>query len=267
MPEDYAAKKHGRQPESYERLTTDEDEIEWLADVLDETYQSVVYQEQGMRLGQVVAGFDDIQRSTLRKAIGKKKQDLMDQCSEWWFDGYDKEFEKNGELISPVFSRQTAERVWGFIKGSADYSFNKCLTGETKLSTERREDYWTIEKLYRRLHGDWSGPADKCPYCWERPAKLQTPDSPCDRCSSWLTKFKDSRGFRLLAVDSIDGRIRPQMVKDVHHNGVREVFKVTLADGRTVRATQNHRFPQCGGLIHPRTRHGTGRDRSGDSRR
>src|SRR5699024_4723811 len=56
MPEDYAAKKHGRQPESYERLTTDEDEIEWLADVLDETYQSVVYQEQGMRLGQVVAG-------------------------------------------------------------------------------------------------------------------------------------------------------------------------------------------------------------------
>ena len=253
MPEDYAAKKHGRQPESYERLTTDEDEIEWLADVLDETYQSVVYQEQGMRLGQVVAGFDDIQRSTLRKAIGKKKQDLMDQCSEWWFDGYDKEFEKNGELISPVFSRQTAERVWGFIKGSADYSFNKCLTGETKLSTERREDYWTIEKLYRRLHGDWSGPADKCPYCWERPAKLQTPDSPCDRCSSWLTKFKDSRGFRLLAVDSIDGRIRPQMVKDVHHNGVREVFKVTLADGRTVRATQNHRFLSAvGSYIHVR---------------
>ncbi|MGO1549586.1 MAG: hypothetical protein ACTHWO_07190 [Nesterenkonia sp.] len=254
MPEDYAAKKHGRQPESYERLTTDEDEIEWLADVLDETYQSVVYQEQGMRLGQVVAGFDDIQRSTLRKAIGKKKQDLMDQCSEWWFDGYDKEFEKNGELISPVFSRQTAERVWGFIKGSADYSFNKCLTGETKLSTERREDYWTIEKLYRRLHGDWSGPADKCSYCWERPAKPQTPDSPCDRCSSWLTKFKDSsRGFRLLAADSTDGRIRPQMVKDVHHNGVREVYKITLADGRTVRATQNHRFLSAdGSYIHVR---------------
>ncbi|MGO1522845.1 MAG: DNA polymerase III subunit alpha [Nesterenkonia sp.] len=138
MPEDYAAKKHGRREESYDRLTTDENEIDWLSEVLGETFQSVVYQEQAMRLGQVVAGFDDIQRSTLRKAIGKKKKDLMDRCSEWWFDGYGKEFEKNGELVSPVFSRESAERVWEFIQGSADYAFNKSHSAAYALLA-----YWT----------------------------------------------------------------------------------------------------------------------------
>lgn len=125
MPEDYAAKKHGRLPESYERLTDDQHEIDWLDQVLGETFQNVVYQEQSMRLGQVVAGFDDNQRSTLRKAIGKKKQDLMDKAQGWWFDGSGKEFTNGDEVISPVFSEQTAENVWEFIKGSADYAFNK----------------------------------------------------------------------------------------------------------------------------------------------
>ena len=69
------------------------------------------------------------ERSTLRKAIGKKKQDLMDQCSEWWFDGYDKEFEKNGELISPVFSRQTARARLGLHQGFRRLLVQQVLDG------------------------------------------------------------------------------------------------------------------------------------------
>lgn len=244
MPEDYAAKKHGRRDESYDRLTTDSDEIDWLDTVLGETFQNVVYQEQAMRLGQVVAGFDDVQRSTLRKAIGKKKQDLMDQCSGWWFDGYGQEYPgSNGATISPVFSRDTAERVWDFIKGAADYAFNKCVTGETVVDTGGGKRAWTVGDLYRFLHGDAEVPEGLCPYCQERPARSQNPEARCPRCNSWWQKFRDpQRGFHLLAADSKDGRIRPQKVKDVHYNGIRTVYKVTLRDGRTVRATGNHRF-------------------------
>ncbi|GAA4924056.1 DNA polymerase III subunit alpha [Nesterenkonia rhizosphaerae] len=126
MPKDYASKKHGRTPESYDRLTRDSDEIAALEQVLGETYQNVVYQEQAMRLGQVIAGFDDVQRSTLRKAIGKKKQELMDKCYEWWKQGAPQEItDETGAVVSPAFSESTTNNVWEFIKGSAEYSFNK----------------------------------------------------------------------------------------------------------------------------------------------
>src|SRR5699024_8821001 len=109
----------------------------WLHDVLGETYQAALYQEQAMRLGRVVAGFDDKQRSTLRRAIGKKNKDLMDQVKGWWFEGAGKEFtdDDDGTVYSPAFCDDTAQQVWDFIEGAASYSFNKCITGDTVVKT------------------------------------------------------------------------------------------------------------------------------------
>lgn len=83
----YARRKNGLEDVDYSNLTTDPDEQSWLEEVLGDTYGLAIYQEQAMRLGQVISGFDDGQRSVLRKAIGKKKQDLMDQCYSWWIQG------------------------------------------------------------------------------------------------------------------------------------------------------------------------------------
>lgn len=125
MHTSYARRKNGLEEVDYSNLTTNPEEEEWLAEVLGDTYALAIYQEQAMRLGQVIAGFDDKQRSVLRKAIGKKKQDLMDQCYTWWLDGAEKEFTNDrGEVISPAFSLETAERVWDFIKAASSYAFN-----------------------------------------------------------------------------------------------------------------------------------------------
>ena len=121
----YARRKNGLEEADYSNLTTDPEEEEWLAEVLGDTYALAIYQEQAMRLGQVIAGFDDKQRSVLRKAIGKKKQDLMDQCYTWWIEGAPQEYtNERGEVISPVFSTETAENVWEFIKAASSYAFN-----------------------------------------------------------------------------------------------------------------------------------------------
>ena len=139
MPADYAAKKRGDKEESYAHLTSDKAEVEWLHEVLGETYQAALYQEQAMRLGRVVAGFDDKQRSTLRRAIGKKNKALMDQVKSWWFEGAGKEFtDDNGNIYSPVFSAATAQRVWDFIEGAASYSFNKSHSAAYGMVA-----YWT----------------------------------------------------------------------------------------------------------------------------
>ncbi|MBC9927334.1 DNA polymerase III subunit alpha [Leucobacter sp. cx-169] len=122
----YADRKHGREVVSYDYLTSNPVEAQWLDKVMGKTYGVFVYQEQIMQLGRVVAGFDDVWRSKLRKAVSKKNEQLMIEVGGRFMRDAEQEFRSpDDELISPVFSRQTAERVWDAMRGSAEYLFNK----------------------------------------------------------------------------------------------------------------------------------------------
>lgn len=149
VPSEYADRKHGRSEVSYDQFTDDPVEAQWLDTVLGETYGLFIYQEQLMRLGQVIAGFDASQRSLLRKAVGKKKKDLMEQVGQMLLAGAPKEFhDENGELISPVFSEQTAQRVYDAMKGSASYLFNKSHSvayGYLAYVTSWLKAMWPVE--------------------------------------------------------------------------------------------------------------------------
>jgi DNA polymerase-3 subunit alpha len=65
-------------------------------------------------------------RSKLRKAVGKKIKSVMDEVGEAMIAGAPTETRDpvTGEIISPVFSQQTAARLFEYMKGSADYLFN-----------------------------------------------------------------------------------------------------------------------------------------------
>lgn len=58
-----------------------------MEDVLAETYGMTVYQEQVMQLAQKLAGFTPGESDTLRKALGKKKQQLIDESREKFIVG------------------------------------------------------------------------------------------------------------------------------------------------------------------------------------
>ena len=92
VPELYAARKNGLEEVNYDQFTSDPVEQEWIAKVLDETFAMFVLQEQLMRLGTVIAGFDAKQRSILRKAVGKKKKSEMDKVGQMLQDGAEQEF-------------------------------------------------------------------------------------------------------------------------------------------------------------------------------
>lgn len=125
MPERYAMRKNGRESVDYGIYTADPGEQEALASVLGRTYGVLAYQESMMRLGTVVAGFDTAMRSKLRKAIGKKNKELMAQVKGVFLAGAEKEFRgDDGELISRVFRRDTADRLWAMFEGAASYAFN-----------------------------------------------------------------------------------------------------------------------------------------------
>lgn len=125
MPEHYGLRKNGKEAVEYGIYTSDSTEAEWIASRLGKSYGILAYQEQMMLLGTTIAGFDAGQRSSLRRAIGKKDKVKMAEVKDIFLAGAIKEFrDDEGNIISPVFRQDTADRIWAMFEGAASYAFN-----------------------------------------------------------------------------------------------------------------------------------------------
>lgn len=107
---------------------------ESLEPILQETYGVMVYQEQIIKLLQMVAGYTAGEADLVRKAIGKKKRDIMAAEEPKFVEG----------CIKQGLTRDGAQKLWAQIQPFADYSFNKAhATCYAQIS------YWTA---YLKAH-------------------------------------------------------------------------------------------------------------------
>lgn len=86
-----------------------------IEDILKPTYGIMVYQEQVMQVAQRLAGYTLAEADLLRKAIGKKKKDIMEQMREDFIL----------RCINNGIDKDTAEKVFNYIEKFAEYGFNK----------------------------------------------------------------------------------------------------------------------------------------------
>lgn len=86
-----------------------------IDNVITKTYNIIIYQEQAMQIAQVMAGFTESQADTLRKAIGKKKADLMRQVKGEFIEG----------CLKENHTQEDSDRIFDIIEKSNRYSFNK----------------------------------------------------------------------------------------------------------------------------------------------
>ena len=86
-----------------------------LEDVLNVTYGVIIYQEQVMRIAQVMGNFSLGQADILRKAMGKKQADVMKEMGEKFVAG----------AISLGIEKKTATEVYDLMAKFAEYGFNK----------------------------------------------------------------------------------------------------------------------------------------------
>ncbi len=103
----YINRSHGREKPDYMHPS--------IEPILKETYGVIAYQEQVMQIANVLAGYSMGQADDLRKAMGKKKADVMAKQKASFISGA----QKND--VNP----KTAEKVWNFIEAFAGYGFNK----------------------------------------------------------------------------------------------------------------------------------------------
>ncbi|MFC0111091.1 DNA polymerase III subunit alpha [Kibdelosporangium aridum] len=120
----YADRKNGRQQiEPIHRELA-----EPLRDILAETHGLVVYQEQIMQIAQRVAGFSMGRADVLRRAMGKKKKEVLEKE----FEGFREGMRVNG------FSDEAVQALWDTILPFAGYAFNKSHAAGYALV-----GYWT----------------------------------------------------------------------------------------------------------------------------
>ena len=86
-----------------------------LEPVLKETYGILVYQEQALQIANVLAGYSLGEADILRRAIGKKKKEIMDE----------QKTEFVNRTIKHGYTKEIAEKVWSYIEKFAGYGFNK----------------------------------------------------------------------------------------------------------------------------------------------
>ena len=107
MVDDYVNVANGKVPVHYYD--------DRLRPILEETYGTIVYQEQIMQISMAMSGFSAGKADKLRKAMGKKKLDVMKELQNDWNDG----------AVANGFSLEIAKQIWNDAEKFAKYAFNK----------------------------------------------------------------------------------------------------------------------------------------------
>ena len=104
----YIDRKHFREPVEYLHSS--------LEPILKSTQGILVYQEQAILIATEIAGFDLQEADILRKAIGKKKADVMAKVKKSFLEGASNKV---------IISKEQADEIFSWIEKSQRYSFNK----------------------------------------------------------------------------------------------------------------------------------------------
>jgi len=107
MIEDFIARKHGKGKITYE--------LPQREPILADTYGVTAYQEQVMRIASELAGFTLGEADLLRKAMGKKKADVMQSQRQKFLDG----------ARARGIGERKAARIFDLMEHFAGYGFNK----------------------------------------------------------------------------------------------------------------------------------------------
>jgi DNA polymerase III subunit alpha len=103
----FVRRKHGEEPITYPHPS--------LEPILSNTYGIMVYQEQIMQIAQVLAGYSLAEADLLRRAMGKKKREIMEEQRAVFVE----------RAVARGVERSTAEEVFDLMAKFAEYGFNK----------------------------------------------------------------------------------------------------------------------------------------------
>ena len=209
----YADRKMGRE----ENIP----EIEAVGEILKDTYNILVYQEQAIKIVQEIGGFSEEESDKLRKAIGKKDAALMKKIKEAF---------KKGCIKTKKVSEKEAITIFDWIQESQRYAFNLCVSGDTLIKKGAKGSANfnpTVEEMYN-IRND---------------INYAKSTGHISLYKKWKQNNNYGKGWSLCE----DERIRVNTIVDIRFVGIKSIYKITTESGKTIKVTNNHKFPTKNG--------------------
>lgn len=186
-----------------------------------------LYQEQQMAALNF-AGFPMSECYAAIKNIAKKRVEKVLAYKERFIAGFSDALIRE-ENISDSEAAEKSHMVWQILEDSARYSFNACVSGDTRLFRAAKGPHVfepTVEEMF-----------------------LIKNDASYAKATghSALHKKYCSRGYGKIISMTGDHRGRLNQLIDISYAGERQTFRITLEDGRYIDCTDNHKFPTPSG--------------------
>ncbi len=186
-----------------------------LEDILKKTYGLPVYQEDLMKMAQVLAGFSLAEADTLRKAIGKKIKSLLMKQKEKLISG----------MIENDIKEKTAKKIWEWILPFARYGFNRshsCAYAFIAYQTAFLKANYPVEFMSALLTSEQSD-VERIGNLIKECEDMGLEVLPPDINESWrnFTVVPDSNKIRfgLTAVKNVGAKIVESIIQEREENG------------------------------------------------
>ena len=221
----FVRRKRGDEPVIYDHPK--------MGKFLNETYGIMLYQEQIMQVVQELAGFSLGGADILRRAIGKKKAEVMAEQKEKFIAGC---------ASANNIPRDVAESIWEKIEMFAGYGFNKSHSAAYALvsyQTAWLKAHYPVEFMAAMLTGELSN-ADRIAFLINACREMDIPVLPPDVNSSSIT----------FGVDGDSIRFGLGAIKGVGEVAAKKIIECRERDGR-FRDFEDF-CERCGGAMNTR---------------
>ena len=233
---DYIEGKHGRRKPEYLHPK--------LEPILGKTHGVAVYQEQVMQIARDLAGFSMGEADVLRKAMGKKKADLLAEQKEKFVKG----------CVENGINKTLSEKIFSFIEPFAGYGFNRSHAACYALigyQTAYLKAHYPVQFMAALLTNDM-GNQDKTikniAECREMGIKILPPDVNESRAD--FTVVNDAIRFGLAAVKNVGIKAVESIIEVRDKDGkFKDLFDFCeRVDGSKVNKRVLEGLIQCGAL-------------------
>jgi len=203
---EYAAVKKGKQKADYI--------IKELQPILSVTNGVITYQEQVMKIAEIIAGYSLSEADILRRAMGKKKLDVMEAEKSRFIEGGI----KNG------YNKKDVETIWKRLLQFANYGFNKAHSASYATIAYRTaylKANFPLEYMAALLEGDlekFDRVILDMKECERLGIEVLSPDI---NESDYYFAVKDDKSIRfgLGGIKNVGGEVVKSIVKERQKNG------------------------------------------------
>jgi DNA polymerase-3 subunit alpha len=207
LTDSYIHRKNGREKTEYDHPL--------MKPALQSTFGVLVYQEQFMQISRDVCGFSGGEADTLRKAIGKKKRDVMAKMEKRFIEG----------AVANGVPKEFIEKFWNQLLGFADYCFNKSHSACYGLIS--------YQTAYLKAHYPAAFMAALMTSDYDDTDRLAIEIAECKKMGIEVLPPDVNQSFHEFAVIPGENKIRFGMdaIKNVGHGAVDEIIRAREKNG------------------------------------